>query len=622
LFGLACLQPTDIWAHGTSIDADELVWSANSKKSDGKVYIVDFNGARTLPINNDQNSRKELRALVAHKLGGGEVDLFAADTGKGQLLLYPNPTNPASRQPGQLVVDAGQVGFDWRPDGLSLYASGLVGTSTPSQYGQVNRVWALKSDPTCRPASGPPPQGCLPGGLTLPLITLDSDIRVDGKPARLEETLTWRNTSGALANGDLLVVSSYPAAVLLYHREDVLAALNDGANIAPLVFLGPADFKDGYAALEPVGIEAAPDGNTLLVSVKQGKILRFSTQGERLVPDFANGLGYDTAKIVRTVQEGEDRLIVAQRGYGKIRRFDILADGTGQLLDYVSDGVREPIDVATNAGADAAQVLPAGSDQSSVYSASVQALIEDVKVGGVQTILETVIIDPRFDASGHFLGGSFRFCDVNADLPCNVVPESARPYFTDGLPLWLVTVVNSAAATEGVVEVNFDQFHGANLFDGNCIDVPNDPQVWWGPVSEFGEDPGLEGATLINITSNCVNPPRGLGRDQSVMAVGTDARAPRKIVEAQVDLLAKRLSQATCIRDDIEAVLWIKLILTKVKVQLRLWGAAQLVLEAFEQVAENHRDAFAACTRNEWGALRANALNAAWQAHRAKVQGQ
>ena len=203
--------------------------------------------------------------------------------------------------------------------------------------------------------------------------------------------------------GDLLVLASDPALLLLYRRqgiEDVLAGTT--SEVTPVVLIPTSDFA---ASAAPTGMAVAPNGE-LLISILDGVILRFDLGNLDLsVPDptfinppFDENLGAGKFKLTVGTEDEEFKVYVTNRNGGSLLRFGINAGGTGTLEKTVTSGVEFPNDVDVSSGN---AVFVEEGDNVAVGTTSVlEHLIDEIVLAGAASATATVVADQRWGRTG------------------------------------------------------------------------------------------------------------------------------------------------------------------------------------------------------------------------------
>ena len=304
--------------------------AANGAGSD--IYSVAFaNGSGTTTVlNTDSNAHTGIRSLVFRpNLDTGAIDLIAADTSRGEILLYANGLGNSQSiwKAGNPCNNALEGIGPVRPDGMSLDSSGNLYVAT-SGTGDKSKseLWVFPHNSF----------GVLPGGFDLPKL-VDNDFP---KGASLVETLVVRGTGNLAAASSLLVLTGSPNQVLSYSAASLQGVLNGGGETDATVLIPGTLFPAGSV---PGGMDIWPLDGSLLVT-SYDRVLRFSATAR--LADFATGLGNGKQNKfkIRTARVGTSAIaVVADNANGRIIQFSDL----GVINAVVTAGVNRPQALAT-----------------------------------------------------------------------------------------------------------------------------------------------------------------------------------------------------------------------------------------------------------------------------------
>ena len=308
------------------------VTAANSVTN--QIYSVSFTpptGSRSATLNNDQGSLQRLVSLafisnIDPNQGNFSFDLLAADTLMHHILRYtgdftcPPNTNPPCGRTGTLVTQAAAI---LSPNGLSVdTALNLYAVNDTPGKSPKPQVWVLQTDGA--------------GGFQ-PAFAIDNTSPAGslGKAQAVVETMPVPAPLGtsncghppcAFANtNDLLVVSNSPDAILLYPGTGATGPLV--ANHHPQTLIPQCANNQALNCIPagslPQGIAVWPADNSLLITLKNGSILRFSLNGGTLTQlATVGGLPAGLVKIKTGLlqeagfQFGPARAFVTQSGQG------------------------------------------------------------------------------------------------------------------------------------------------------------------------------------------------------------------------------------------------------------------------------------------------------------------
>lgn len=398
----------------TGVNAQALrVTAANASNS--AVYDVNFagSGGSITKLNTDQNLHVSFRSLAfIANAATGKIDLLVADTSRGEIVRYANalgvavPVWNTTMGPGPVY-----------PDGLSVDGDGnLFVVSSASGTPKRAQVWVFPRDTSV--AAG--------AAFLAPRLIDDSFGGVAVQA--LEESLIARTASAASAAGDLLVLSSSPATVLLYSAADVQAVLNGSGPVSPSrTLISRAQFPSGVS---PGGMDFWPVDNSLLITTAAGVVLRYSFTATTVTrrPDFATGLGNGKFKVKTGLQTSVPLAFVANNNGGQILKFGAppAQGGSNPPLATVTSGVQRPQGLAaTNLAATSAEECLQTAGGCDVLGAVLKHTVT-----GVQTLSGYVIedacvvqVDPRIAQFGTCTGHSLPVSQVCAGYGTTVIPD-------------------------------------------------------------------------------------------------------------------------------------------------------------------------------------------------------
>jgi hypothetical protein len=557
------------------------VTAANA--SNDAIYTVNFNNQTTHIENTDQGSLHSLRSIVFTSNGNNDqVDLLAADNAGGLIVRYCGNFNPdqiQNLQPpantfGDVVWNNTQGG-PTNPDGLSVDSAGNLflvnqgsGTSTNPQ------VWVIQGLETdCRAVPA-----------RTPTVT-QIDSKFNAKQT-LEETLIAKSAialTGANAPvsqinaGDLLVLTSTPASVLLYQGS---GGLGPTGKTSPIVLLNSNNFPAGT---QPGGMDFLPTDNSLLITTSTGTIFKFTV--DQIVPAtppnqtpqiFVQGLGNGQFKVRTGQQAGDPNLnqppvvvnvFVANNNGGDILEFD--ASGNNEVV--VTQGVQHPQGLAvTNL---AYQQAPTSSTNCSPpnpcnlnvlggdnagHPLLTNALFVQLS-GNILEEMCVVLTDPRVAQYGSCTAAASAYpkglpvaqvCGAGFDNPQNplyipnsmcgasgIKPGTQPPVQGSGFAL--IRTLTSAYQPNGPFPFNGTFIQSDSDFSG-LPPGPSDPvcpgggglpaQVsGWAPLAGEGANPGLNSVlpgvnSVLDMINGCGTPKSG-GGTLSLYVLGADLPA-------------------------------------------------------------------------------------------------
>lgn len=277
--------------------------------SNGKLLWLDFDDSRALALNDpkaDAGQRGGFSSLVFFENSCAvQQDIIAADTGRGELLLYSQAEIAQGVGIGMPLCDA--IGCPERPNGLSVSDAGLVAAAESGLDGYAPAVWLFE----------PEPCGDQPAASSLLRSVYGGAFEVAGQGITKEIAATEfvRVTAGGLFAGDLLV--------LVRTLDGWTIARVAGSDIAGLLAIpgevGSLDHLPAAEALLPTGAfgHARPTGmafvpgsgeadrsGILLVTLKEGQVLQLVFEGGNDRPFLAdsNELSFPPGTALRRLQ--------------------------------------------------------------------------------------------------------------------------------------------------------------------------------------------------------------------------------------------------------------------------------------------------------------------------------
>jgi len=526
------------------------VTAANA--SNPAIYTVNF-ATRTINIENTDTVGLHSRSLAFTPNGtNDQVDLLVADNVDGLLLRYCGNFNPNASPPANtagVVVWNKTEGGPTNPDGLSASGGDLYLVNQGSGTSTNPQVWLIQGLET----------NCQANPARTPTVTL-IDSKFSPKQT-LEETLivkspiflTGQNAAVTQLNpGDLLVLTSNPASVILYQGSN---GLGPTGKTPPIILLNGNNFPAGT---QPGGLDFLPTDNSLLITSSTGTIFKFTV--DQIVPTtglptqtpFAQNLGNGQFKVRTGQQSGNVFAFVANNNGGDIFEFD----ASGTLLSTVTSGVQHPqglavTNIAYQKFADCFGNPQIPCDVLGDNGAG-QPLLNHVVTAPAVTgnILENmcvVVTDPRIARCGSCTNAANANCPSLAN-PAQYqnglkVAEACGAIFDN--PNNHLVIPNSMCGASGTNSSGFtlvktltSAYSGATFpFNGTYIEtdsdftglppnLPNDPvcatapfQVaGWAPLAGEGVNPG--GSSVLDLTNGCASPHTG-GGILSLWVLGT-----------------------------------------------------------------------------------------------------
>jgi hypothetical protein len=380
LFAVTALLAASI-AHAQNITVAE----ANS--TNDRVYGVNFTakGITTTIENTDSGSFGSIRSLTfLVNPSTTALDLVVADNAGGKIAVYPGDFSNGAPTTATIIWQASQGG-PAAPNGLSV---DLAGDLFVVNTGGTPQLWVFPAagSPACATPLTHYPALCTP-------LLVDNNYAAG--QVLVETTIAPSLPSGGSANtGDLLVLTSNPAAVLDY----ALAFSSSGITVNRTTLLTlPAGTIPGGLAFWPL------DNSLLIANQTTDTVLRYSccTAPLSAMTPFASNLGGSglvVYKIKTGYQNGAALAFLAEAGsVGQLLEFGEgnTLSGPGTLLATIAPKGNHPEGVAvTNGGAAAANACtttaggcnPTGLLSHNIPQNTAPALAENICV---------VPVDPR-----------------------------------------------------------------------------------------------------------------------------------------------------------------------------------------------------------------------------------
>lgn len=570
-------------------DPPQVLDTVGGNSASNELLWLDFEDSSTaVQLNDDASERSSLRSFDFFKnTCEVRLDVIAADTNRGELLLYPN-----GRGSSEDICAVGPCPS--RPDGISFSDEGLMAVADTGTAGTVPAVWLI-----------PPAESCPAGTTTAadyfedPRTSGQIVVQNGGGPSPVtgvSDTEFVSLVGGGLDAGDLLVLTSNPTTLSRVTRAQVETIESRNPNQPPLsettaeILVGPGFFggttPTSMAFIPGTGgVGSSVDGSRsedLLVTLTGGTVLklRFETDGNTiyLAPAFpgepsppslasrvflGEQLGNGPLGIAAGVRDNFTYMVVADRQQGTFLRFPltVTADGQAQLqrdgnddlvFDAIQSGVQNPQGAAINS-----DVIDASNcvDQTGTEGQTGCRIRKTVDLhytqleDGTALVTDTVIArirfidDPRGGQGGELvLDNGF------------TVPDSCR-----GLPL----PDDDAAAVVVLIEItkNFPIVAGEFVQSQELVDqiIPqldgcktNATRIFYHPeAGPGGTFDTPENGTFYDTTFFCSNPSKSLGRDNSPLVICSDPFAQEAAAKGRVKgKLAKEFQREINARAD------------------------------------------------------------------------
>jgi hypothetical protein len=431
-----------------------------------------------------------LKVIVASSTQGGGIRIYGAADGAllGQVVGFPMAAG--------IAVDTGG----------SLYAVNEVS-------GGPDELILVPRNASC---GTPAEQGtCNPGGYG-DAITLDHQVDGATLLAGVQFVASASAQSALYQAGDVLVLVENPATLWRYKAADIEAKRADPGSPDPT----PTSVlpTSSFGGAEPTGFAFAPTGEILVTTV-QGRVLRFSPGGALLSPDFASLPG-SGVKISVGLQGGISKAFVTVHQGGSVQRFTFRADGTGAPDGAVATNAPDGVG---NASLTDAVFVAASATPVNVAPTSAQIITyEQVTVPGLARAQAFLLPESALEA-GRTIPSDFR---AAAGLPALTVPPYLHAFERNGVPTFLVMVVDSSAGIFQFTLQHHIQEHDFG-FETSCTTPtqdpsPQEPRTFLGV--DLDDPPIVEGLSFIDISSGCASN-LGRGGGTSAILTGWDSRS-------------------------------------------------------------------------------------------------
>jgi hypothetical protein len=515
-----------------AVSADEIdVVGGNSSNS--RMFWLNYDAADpfinvAVQLNDDASSYPNLNSFTFFRnTCGNETrsDIIAASTNSSQLVLYKG-----GKGTGTPICTGSNC--PPRPDGLSTSNQQVISVATTGASGTTPTVWLFKPD-------------------TCDTNNLQTFERVGGLPLSVPGSARIRAIAdtdfvladtGALEEGDLLVLVSNPPLVALLSKDEV----NKGNTSQATVVVDSSHF--GRAT--PTGLAVAPgDGGNLLVTLSTGEVrhvvVKTKTNDKYDVSwnkPLAGSVGMfpNPRGIAAGTRKDETYMVVSDQNQGRYIRAELKVTSTEPFLSMDASARRTIVSpVGAPQGVAINHNDPTVSFATECYKPGTGNLT-GCKVGGglaelhftqgfdgdldpdarIRVRLE-LIPDPRakddfgplklpgYGEREFLVPGTCRGFVPGPEAGLGVKPHLV---LVDIEPVnFSVTPGNFAQVTERVTEV-------LDIEDG-CTETG--ARIYYHP-SKDPDKIDLDGGTLFDITVSCQNPSRGLESPNSPFVFCSD----------------------------------------------------------------------------------------------------
>jgi hypothetical protein len=535
-----------------SAGAADITNVVGGNSASNELLGLDFDAQIATVLNDDKNTRVSLKSFdFFDDLCKGRLDVVAADTNPGEVILYENGFGTSS------TVCSG-AGCPSRPDGISLSDKRVMAVADTGQGGDSTpSVWFFPPEHSAEATSCDDGDGF--GPFSAPAST--GQLRVcDGSSCDpvtgVLDTEFVSVPGGGLRPGDLVFISANPTTIARLTSDQVDQLLAGGsasstdaqilANLSELGGVDPAAlaFIPNTAA---VGNATVSESEDLLVAGVNGLIgkLRFLSVGgiptiSELVPNYLGvDLGNGPLGIAAGIVDRETFIVVAVRNGGSFLKVPLEDIGVGAPdLEPVSppwseitSGIQNPQGVAINTKAVAAENCDTNNQDPNNIGCNVRNTLDLLYTQNIvlctgtndppdcvpnDTILANiqVVEDPRNSAR------DISFSDLGLDGGY-VVPAACQglELADDGISVLVVADITKQFPIEPGDYVQVIERVEQILPQLAACDVVG-TRVFYRPVLSFGQP---EGNALHDITVDCDNPSRSIGRDNSPLVFCADA---------------------------------------------------------------------------------------------------
>jgi hypothetical protein len=529
----------------------------NASNSD--LLWLDFDSGEAVRLNDDATTRTSLRSIEFFKnTCATRLDVVATDTRQGRIVLYPNGRGNAIALP----CPGGQCTS--RLDGLSSSNERLMAVADAGSISSTPSVW-IYAPSDC--SADLPFQAPKSGG---PL-----SIAGASGPAtlvrRIVDTEFVKVLGGGLGAGDLLVLTTSPTTIARIPHDriiDLVEGRSTTLGVAEVLvdeaFFG-LEIPTGLAFVPATaGIGAADDlseSEDLLVALASGRVLRvtFTQQTTTLAKGyeseiFVSGLGTGSLGIAAGTRGQDTYMVIADRQQGRFLLYplDVSVDGTlspPSTPQTIQAGVQRPQGVAIISDAYAASSCTGG--QSCIVRRSAGLQFDTQRDLSSNIVLANIFVVPD---AGRDSDGFLSLSGISTEFDTRFrVPPSCRGFPLPDEPDTSVLIVLNINTD---VTLDPGDFVQTRERLSQIIPQLNDPcevtgaRLYYHPDAFGASEP--EQGRLYDITYDCSNPSRSIGRGYSPIVICTDPlyREIRASAKPIGDELAKKIEAAINLRID------------------------------------------------------------------------
>ena len=527
-------------AQEAEVGLPKVLDAVGGNSANNQVFYLDFLAEKAVRIDADATGRSSLRSFEFFKnTCAKRLDLVAADTNRGELLLYRNSVGAA------LVNSCNDGSCPARPDGLSSSNERLMAVADTGTAGTIPALWFYEPK-DCGVESGDPwPFESPRTGGQLLVGTGGAATPVTG----IADTEFVKVLGGGLDAGDLLVITTGPAAIARVPREDISALLSSGGSLAAAQIL--ADEND-FGGQEPTGMAFVPgtagigsasdnvsESEDILETLSGGTVLKLTfkqdAQTARTVvaEPFLEGLGNGALGIAAGTRDDDTFMVIADRNQGKFLRYtlDVIIDPEDgavslglpdQMPRAIASDVQNPQGVAFNSDAYDASKCDAGEGGCRIRRTVDLEFTQDLQTqAGFSTIFANIFVVPD-TRKGR--GETLKLSEVSSEFDDRLeVPASCTGFSLPDDPNASVLVVlniNNDVAIEAGEFVQTRELVNQIIPQlGKCGDTG--ARLFYHPDAFGATEP--EQGVLYDTTYSCENPSRSISREYSPVVICADA---------------------------------------------------------------------------------------------------
>jgi len=548
--------------------APNILDAVGGNSANNQVFYLDFANGATVQLNTDATGRASLRSFEFFKNSCDKrLDLVAADTNRGELVLFENSRGAEIVAPCEAGVCPSS------PDGLSSSNERLMSVADTGQGGSTPAVWFYQPE-DCDTAGDWPFQAPVSGG-QFSVGTTGPGTFVTS----IADTEFVKVLGGGLNAGDLLVITSNPETIARVPRENIAALLDGNASA-----LGAAQILADsrvFGGETPTGMAFVPgtagigandslsESEDLLVALNGGTVLKLtfkqdSALSQTVVEEvFLEGLGNGALGIAAGTRDDDTYMLIADRNKGKFLRYvlDVANDGTMTLNDTPPAeilGVQNPQGVVFNSDAYDASRCVSGEGGCRIRRTVELEFTQEIQaLENFSTIFANIFVVPDPRSGGR---GTLKLSDVSSEFDEKLeIPPSCVGFSLPDDPAASVLVVLNINNDVDVLSGEYVQTR--ELVNqiipqlGDCTETG--ARLFYHPdpdaLGNFGPSEPEQG-TLYDTTYSCENPSRSISREYSPIVICADAffgattrkgkGAPsKKVVQAEATQRADYLQQ-------------------------------------------------------------------------------